>query len=203
MNDGLDVEVMSEETYRPPEEGEGPQSSFHVLSGCSGSGKSSLLAELERRGYETVGEPGRQIVKEQLRIGGDAFPWKNSASFVELCASRSMYNFNSRSRSAGWVFFDRGIVDALVGLDEQGASNPDSLRRAACTHRYGTRVFMTPPWREIFRNDRERRHSFEDAVAGYEPLLQTYEHYGYEIIVVPRVPVSERADFVLRELNLL
>ena len=33
-----------------------------VLSGCSGGGKSALLAELSSRGFETVEEPGRRIV---------------------------------------------------------------------------------------------------------------------------------------------
>ena len=37
-----------------------------VVSGCSGGGKSTLLAELALRGYAVFPEPGRQIVKEQL-----------------------------------------------------------------------------------------------------------------------------------------
>ena len=35
---------------------------FIILSGCSGGGKSTLLAELARRGFATVEEPGRRIV---------------------------------------------------------------------------------------------------------------------------------------------
>ena len=36
-----------------------------------------------------------------------------------------------------------------------------------------------PPWQEIFSNDDERRHSFEDALASYEAQLSTYERFGY------------------------
>ena len=43
-----------------------------VISGCSGGGKSTLLAELGARGYAVFEEPGRAIVKEQLVSGGDA-----------------------------------------------------------------------------------------------------------------------------------
>jgi predicted ATPase len=39
---------------------------FVVISGCSGGGKSTLLIELGRRGYATVEEPGRRIVKEEM-----------------------------------------------------------------------------------------------------------------------------------------
>jgi predicted ATPase len=33
---------------------------FVLLSGCSGGGKSALLAELHARGYHVVEEPGRR-----------------------------------------------------------------------------------------------------------------------------------------------
>ena len=53
-----------------PSRVQGKAHRFVVLSGCSGAGKSSLLSELERRGFSIYEEPGRQVVKEQLYIGG-------------------------------------------------------------------------------------------------------------------------------------
>jgi ABC-type lipoprotein export system ATPase subunit len=50
------------------------KNNYVVISGCSGGGKSTLLSELVNRGYSVVLEPGRQIVKEQTAIGGDALP---------------------------------------------------------------------------------------------------------------------------------
>jgi len=41
--------------------------SFVIISGCSGGGKSTLLAELGRRGYAVVEEPGRRIVRQEVR----------------------------------------------------------------------------------------------------------------------------------------
>lgn len=37
-----------------------------VLSGCSGGGKSTLLAEFSRHGYTVIPEVGRKVYKEQL-----------------------------------------------------------------------------------------------------------------------------------------
>jgi predicted ATPase len=48
---------------------------FILLSGCSGGGKSTLLAELAQRGFATIEEPGRRVVREELASGGDALPW--------------------------------------------------------------------------------------------------------------------------------
>jgi predicted ATPase len=79
---------------------------------------------------------------------------------------------------------------------------PAHLERALHLYRYG-RVFMVPPWPEIFRNDVERTHSFEDALVHYSSQLQTYERHGYAPTFIPKLPVAERADFVLREIGKL
>jgi predicted ATPase len=55
---------------------------FVVISGCSSGGKSTLLAELGRRGYATVEEPGRRIVRRELAGDGSALPWVNGAAFA-------------------------------------------------------------------------------------------------------------------------
>jgi len=49
-------------------------SDFFVISGCSGGGKSSLLAELARRDFATIEEPGRRVVREELASDGEAVP---------------------------------------------------------------------------------------------------------------------------------
>jgi predicted ATPase len=38
------------------------------------------------------------------------------------------------------------------------------------------------------------------ALAEYERLERTYPLLGYETVVLPKVPVAERADFVLARL---
>ena len=173
---------------------------FIVLSGCSGGGKSSLLAELGRRGYAICEEAGRQVVKEQLLIGGDALPWGNLDLFLELTISRSIHHLVEAARSDAIAFFDRGIVDQVNGYRVRGLEIPKHLLGAVEHFRYRETVFVVPPWREIFANDAERRHSFEDAVAMYDPLVETYEHFGYRPVVVPKMDVAARADFVLAQL---
>lgn len=55
---------------------------FVIFSGCSGGGKTTLLAELRRRGYTVVAEPGQRIVREATFSGGDAVPWNNMKAFL-------------------------------------------------------------------------------------------------------------------------
>jgi predicted ATPase len=171
-----------------------------ILSGCSGGGKSSLLAELGRRGWPVWEEPGRQIVREQLFIGGDALPWSDAGKFVELTISRSIHNLVMAARAGGRAFFDRGIVDQVSGLEQLNRPIPAPLAAAAERFRCHDTVFMMPPWPEIFRNDAERRHNFEDAAASYSGLLGSYVRFGYRLVEVPRLEIGARADFVLDSL---
>ena len=173
-----------------------------VISGCSGSGKSTLLAELALRGYQVFPEPGRQIVKEQLSIGGDGLPWQDPLKFAELCVSRALFFFNSARPTHRPVFFDRSIVDNIAGIERMGMPLPDHFRVALQRYRYARRVFLTPPWKALFAQDSERRHSFEEAQAEYGGLLQSYPAHGYEVVLLPEGTPAERASFVERQLGL-
>jgi len=172
-----------------------------IISGCSGGGKSTLLAELARQGHAVREEAGRQVVKEQLFIGGNALPWADAGKFVELTISRTMHNMISAARTGHLTFFDRGIVDQVAGSDEAGLPLPNHLRTAARLFRCRRLVFLAPPWPEIFQNDPERRHSFEDAAASYAPLCAAYQALGYETVELPKVAVDARAAFMLERLG--
>lgn len=192
---------MTEAQY-DPHRVEQRRDQFILISGCSGSGKSSLLSELARRGYRTFEEPGRQIVKEQLHIGGDALPWANAAKFIDQVIVRAMHHMITAARRDEITFFDRGIVDALAALERMNLPLQPQHIAAREKYRYNRKVFLSPPWPEIFVGDAERRHSFDDAVREYEGLESAYPHYGYEVVVLPKINLEARADFVVTALGL-
>jgi predicted ATPase len=172
---------------------------FVVLSGCSGGGKSTLLAELQRRGHSVIDEPGRRIVKAELLSGGRALPWVDAAAFARRAIETSIADWDSARDLPGWVFFDRGVVDATTALEHAtGEPAPEMVGRS---HRYNPTVFLTPPWPEIYVGDAERRHGLEDAIAEYERLGRAYTKLGYRVLVLPKAAVAARADVVLSELT--
>ena len=169
-----------------------------VISGCSSGGKSSLIAELGRQGQATVEEPGRRIVKEQLASGGSALPWIDSIAFARRCIEMALADRAAARALDGWVFFDRGLIDAAAALQHlTGERVLAPIRRA---HRYYHRVFLAPPWPEIYRTDPERRHGLEMALAEYTRLSETYPSLGYDVSILPKIGVPERAAFVLSAL---
>jgi predicted ATPase len=171
---------------------------FVVISGCSGGGKSTLLAELGRRGHSIVDEPGRRIVQQELQKGGVALPWKDGQAFARRAIAMALEDRAAATALNGWVFFDRGLVDAAAFL--QHLTDESVLAALAQAHRYHRTVFLTPPWPEIYVNDPERRHGIETAEAEYSRLLEAYPILGYKVSLLPKVSVSERADFIERAL---
>lgn len=171
---------------------------FIVLSGCSGGGKSSLLDELRRRGHATIEEPGRRIVQQELATGGSALPWVDPAAFARRAVEMALADRRAAATHGGFVFFDRGLVDAASALEVAGGE--PVLPKLAADHRYNRHVFLTPPWPEIYLQDAERRHGLGGAIAEYERLSRLYPTLGYETVILPKVSVSARADFVLSRL---
>lgn len=74
---------------------------FVIISGCSGGGKSTLIAELGRRGYAVVEEPGRRIVKEERKGEGLALPWVDQTAFARRAITMALADRESAGKSDG------------------------------------------------------------------------------------------------------
>lgn len=172
---------------------------FVVISGCSGGGKSTLLAELQRRGHAVVEEPGRRIIQEESLRDGRAVPWKDMAAFLRRAMDMALADLAGATTEAEWVFFDRGLIDAAAAL--QDLTGEPLLATLGSKYHYYPRVFLAPPWPAIYRHDADRRHDLNDAIAEYERLSHAYPSLGYDVLLLPKVGVAERADFVLNALS--
>lgn len=178
---------------------------FHILTGGPGSGKSTVLDVFERKGFLRSVEAGRAIIQDQMRIGGRALPWLDPLLFAELMLAWEMRNYTIATEAArqeqAHVFFDRGIPDILGYLVLSGVGVSDHIQTAAQLFKYAPRVFIAPPWPEIFTNDSERKQSYDEAVATFEVMVSTYKTLGYQLIHLPLVTADERAEFMLAHME--
>ncbi len=168
-----------------------------IITGGPGSGKSTVIDVLAKRGISTMPESGRAIIQDQVAIGGKALPWSDREAFAELMLSWEMRSYRMAIAPKGPVIFDRGVPDVLGYLRLSGLSIPAHIQRAAQIFRYNRRVFIAPPWREIFQIDAERKQSFEEAQATYEAMIETYSGLGYSLIQLPLDSVEQRVQVVL------
>lgn len=172
-----------------------------VVTGGPGSGKTSLIEALTRRGLRCMPEAGRAIIQDQVRIGGTALPWADRSAFAELMLGWELRSYHEASSIAGTVMMDRGIPDVMGYLMLCGLPVPSHVEAAAKLHRYNQGVFVAPYWEEIFTRDTERKQDREEAEATARVMVQTYSQLGYNIVELPRVGIEARANFVTKHLS--
>lgn len=174
-------------------------SDFYIITGGPGAGKTTLLNALTARGYSCIPEAARAIIKEQVASDGDALPWKDTVRYSELMLSRSIELYLATSH--GIHFFDRGIADTLAYARLINIPVTAAMEDAVTQFRYNKKVFLLPPWEEIYQTDEERKQDFAEAVRTHEMLAATYEDYQYQLISVPRLSPDERAAFVIASIE--
>jgi predicted ATPase len=141
---------------------------FHVITGGPGSGKSTLIEALGRRGYARSIEAGRAIIQDQIAIGGLALPGRDPLAFAELMLSWELRSHRMAQAETGPVFFDRGVPDMVGYFQLIGRPVPSHVARAA-----------------------------EEAEHTCEAMVVAYSNCGYDLVALPLVPIEERVRFVL------
>ena len=168
---------------------------FFVVTGGPGAGKTSLITEFSHRGFHTIPESGRAIIREEMQSGGDALPWADRMAYAERMLERDLGAYSAAQTLSGHVIFDRGIPDIMGYLTLCGLPMPPHIAAAAKAARYNARVFLAPFWDEIFTQDTERKQTRAEAEATCAVMRETYTALGYQITELPRANIATRADF--------
>lgn len=173
-----------------------------VITGGPGTGKSSLINELIKRGYNCLEEISRQVTLDAKKKGIDQLFLTEPLLFSELLLNGRIQQFEASNRiQSEFTFFDRGIPDVLAYMNFIGDSYPETFVEACKTSKYDS-VFILKPWEEIYTSDNERYENFNQALEIHDHLLNTYQQYNYNLIDVPFDTVENRTNYILNALNL-
>lgn len=170
---------------------------FHVITGASGGGKSTVVTALKDLGYSTVPEAALAIMREQLECNGKIIPSIDRKAFMEAVLVRSIQDYKIAQSQVGPVFFDRGVPEWVRFL----GANAKPYASAATQCQYASTVFVAEPWPEIYVCDYYRQHSFELAKRSYRATIEAYIEAGYRVCVIPKVSVQERVEFILAQVE--
>ncbi len=149
-------------------------------------------------GYGTVDESARAIIAERVARGSSRRP--DAVAFAREILRRDIEKYVSRPRTSQWVFFDRGLIEALAMLHDVSPLPSIELESMLAHYPFHEVVFVLPPWEAIYAPDAERDQSFAEAIDVHARVVRWYRSCGYVINEVPCLPVAQRAMHVLQTL---
>ena len=171
-----------------------------VITGGPGTGKTSLIKELESKSHYCLHEISRQITLEAQKKGISQLFLTEPLLFSEMLLEGRIQQFlDAENFSCDHVFIDRGIPDVVAYMDFFGNDYP-RVFTDVCREYVYEKIFLLPPWKEIYVSDNERYENFEEAEIIYGHLKKSYEEAGYQPEEVPYGTVEERVEFILTRL---
>ena len=163
-------------------------------------GKTTLCQTLELRGYACAQEVSRQVTLEARENGITQLFVSDPLLFSEKLLEGRVNQFKEAHKNkASLVFLDRGIPEVLAYLDRGNTPYPNHFTKACEDNQYD-RVFIFPPWEEIYTSDNERYEDYQEALKIYPFLKAAYDRFGYESIILPKDTIENRISFVLENI---
>jgi predicted ATPase len=177
-----------------------------VVTGGPGSGKTTLVEALERRGYATVPEAALQVIDElNARRGVDgqkAWRLSHRAEFQALVLARQI----ALEQAAGdppVLFLDRGRLDGVAYCRFFAVPLPPGYLELARAGRYDRVLALDTLASFAERGASGRTSTREDSRAIGQALDAEYRAAGHAVTRVPELcDAEERVAFVLGALGL-
>ncbi len=169
---------------------------WYVLTGGPCAGKTTTIDELARRGHPVLAEPARLIIEEQLAEGKAIQDIVGDSDWLPSVVRRAYSQERTVPRDR-LHFFDRALPDSLAYYRLANREVDDFFRTCMAEIRYRKIFLLDLVEYEI---DHARSETPEQAMMIHGQIREAYTDQGYEIVEVPVMPVTERADFILARL---
>ena len=178
-----------------------------VVTGGPGTGKTSVIYKVEEAGHYCFHEIIRSMTLKAKEEGDPTTFISNPLAFVsdpyefnkQLLTGRLEQYHKAKEIDNTIVFYDRALPDVLAYMDYFGQEYGEDFIFTCKSHRYD-KIFVLPPWEDIYVSDNERLENFEEATQIHTLLDKAYRKLGYNVIEVPIGPVMERVQFILKNL---
>ncbi len=169
------------------------QTNWYVITGGPGSGKTTLINELQKRGHKTVEEAARLLIEQKLAQGLTLGQIRSDEmSFQEQVFAHKQKQHLALSGDE-ITFLDRGFHDTVAYMKHFKLQVPKPILDV-CKHTRYKRVFVLDML--SYARDSARIEDEDTAQKLHKALIDVYQAYGYEITVVPPMPLAQRVKTI-------
>ncbi len=169
---------------------------WYVITGAPCSGKTAVICELERRGFRVVHEVARACIDKDLKQGKSLASIKADVPAFERRILHTKFRVEALLQGRDILFLDRAVPDSIAYYKIEGLSTDDPIKKSNAV-RYKKIFFFEPL---PFKKDTVRSENTGKAARIGRELERIYRRLGYALVHVPVLPVSERTDFILKQL---
>lgn len=170
-----------------------------VITGGPGFGKTTILSKLEELGYTTFPEAARTLIEEQKKSDDPIFPWVDRVRFDRELIKKMVSDYK-RHESNDLAFYDRGIPD-LIGWRDYADLDSSDVKELVNISPYEKLVFLTKPWKEIYKVNEDRPYPFYEASKINEILVNCYSSLEYIVEFIPNAETETRVKFILEKIS--
>ena len=173
------------------------KTNWYVITGGPGSGKTTVINQLNMLGYHTTIEHARHFIDTQL-INGQTVEEirKNQVEFQKAVLDMQITQENSLSPD-DVVFLDRALPDALAYYRFLGLTADERLEDLISGRQY-KKVFILE--RLPLVNDYARREDENAQIRISELITEVYKSLPSPVVHVPVLNLTDRVKFILNNL---
>ncbi|MDB5167603.1 MAG: ATP-binding protein [Candidatus Saccharibacteria bacterium] len=172
---------------------------WYVITGGPSVGKTSLLSELAKLGYDVVPEAARTVIDEGLEHGMSLSTIRaDEKKFQEEVAVRKQHIEAARDPKR-LTFFDRGMQDTVAYMQYYDFVINPEIEKMMKTSSY-KKVFLLEPL-AAYKADYARTEDKTFMKEVHDLLLEAYTNAGMNPILVPDIGIKERLKIILNEIN--
>lgn len=169
---------------------------WYVITGGPSTGKTTLIDELNKRGYRTIPEAARMLIDIDINRGMTTQNTRSDEEKFQRGVAYAKQIIEQFSRPSDTIFFDRGMHDTLAYMMYYGYKIDLWLLELLKNSKY-SKVFLLDPI-GVFREDYARTEDEAFVKSLHNLLARAYSSYGMTPVRVAPGTVQERLEYILR-----
>lgn len=187
--------------------GEWRQTSWVLITGAPGSGKTTIAARMSAAGWRTIEDPGRSEFEYQLRNGVPPhIVRRDYRRFQHLVLKRALSVIDFIP-DTDQVVFDYGVAESLAFMKVAGIPWDDAIVQAAARLHFRQVFLLDVVPLPLNTGDVIRAESEQSRNLLRDLFQELYQILGHSPIRVPTMSIEERfemiSDFVKNPQNTL
>ncbi len=171
---------------------------IYIISGGPGTGKTSVIKELKKKGFRVLDEAARKIALKDSR-----FISKNIKEINPVKFQKAIFELQRKSylriKPSKLIFSDRGFGDTLAYYKINNLRIPKEKFDYAKKFRFN-KIFILNPL-SFYVTDELRTESKKEQRIIQKEIINMYKKLDYKPIKVPSNSIKERVDFILKNMG--